>query len=62
MSERVCCSAASDFDRALDAVDRGFIKLLTLFFEFLNKVVAFVDGGFDILDQILFIRLEGATL
>jgi hypothetical protein len=62
LSERVCCSAPSDFDRALDAADRGFIKLLTLILEFLNDFVAFMDGRFDILDQILFIWPKGATL
>jgi hypothetical protein len=61
LTERVNRSAPSNFDRALDAADRGFIKLLTLFFQFLNELVAFADAILDILDQILFIRPKGAA-
>ena len=62
MSERVCYLAVSDFDYAFNIVDRGFIKLLIFFFKFLNKVVIFIDRGFDIFNQILFIRPESTIL
>lgn len=62
LTERVRRSTASGSDSALDAGGGGLLAFLTLFFEFLNELVALADGRFDILNQILFIRLKGATL
>jgi hypothetical protein len=62
LTERVRRSPPSGSDSAFDASGRGFVKFLTLFFEFFNELIAFIDGRFDILDQILFIRSKYASL